>query len=80
MVSIEIILFSGLVFNIFLVAMIVFFVRKSREKLSEQAQMRRQQMLEQGKIITAQENLLKSKQDLLKEKDSLLGKYRRNLD
>jgi hypothetical protein len=37
-------------------------------------------MLEQGKIIAAQERLLKVKQDLLSEKDLLLDEYRKNLD
>jgi hypothetical protein len=80
MVSIKVILFSGVIFNLSLVLLIIFFVKRSRTKLKDQTLTRRQQMLEQGKIITAQENLLKSKQELLREKDQLLGEYRKHLE
>jgi hypothetical protein len=41
------------------------------------AKIKRQQLLEQGKIIAAQENLLKAKKELLVEKEKLLEAYRR---
>jgi hypothetical protein len=78
--SIKIILFSGVAFNLAIVLLIVYLVKRSRAKQTDQAQIRRQQMLEQGKIITAQESLLKTKQELLKEKDDLLGEYRKHVD
>lgn len=75
--SIKIILLSGVVFNLWLVFMIIYFVKRSRTRQKDQALVKRQQMLEQGKIIVAQESLLKSKQKLLKEKEALLNEYRK---
>lgn len=75
--SLKIILLTGLAFNLALVFLIVYFVKRTRVKQKDQALTRRQQMLEQGKIISAQENLLKSKQELLKEKEELLKVYRK---
>jgi hypothetical protein len=75
--SIKIILFSGVVFNAALVIFIIFLVRRARVKHISQSHLKRKQMLEQGKIISAQENLLKSKQELLKEKEELLNQYRK---
>jgi hypothetical protein len=75
--SLKIILFSGVIFNLALVLFIVFQVKRARARNRDQALARRQQMVEQGKIITAQENLLKSKHELLKEKDELLKEYRK---
>jgi len=73
----KIILFSGLIFNFGLLILIVRFVRASKLRQAEMISKRRNQMVEQGKIITAQENLLKSKNELLREKEDLLNEYRK---
>jgi hypothetical protein len=78
--SLKIILYSGVVFNAALVLLIIILVRKARAKHISQSHIKRKQMLEQGKIISAQENLLKTKQELLKEKEELLDEYRKNLE
>lgn len=77
MVSFQTILYTGIAFNLALVSFIIFLVKRTRTRQQVAARARRQQLIEQGKIISAQENLLKSKQELLKEKDDLLDVYRR---
>lgn len=75
--SIKIILSSVITFNLILVFFAIYLVKKGRLKQSEMAKIKRQQLLEQGKIIAAQENLLKAKKELLVEKEKLLEAYRR---
>jgi hypothetical protein len=75
--SIKIILLSGLAFNLGLVLLLIYLVKRAKAKQKDQTMFRRQQMLEQGKIITAQEMLLKGKQQLLQEKEKLLEVYRK---
>jgi hypothetical protein len=74
---VKISLLGGVVFNVTLVVFIIFHVRRASAKQRDLAITRRQQMLEQGKIITAQEKQMKSKQELLKEKEELLKLYRK---
>lgn len=77
MESFQAILYATIGFNACLAVVIIYLVRKARIKQEVVAVTKRQQLLEQGKIISAQENLLKRKQELLKEKDNLLGVYRK---
>jgi hypothetical protein len=80
MESLPAILYATIAFNACLAIFIIYLVRKSRTRQEVVAFQRRQQLIEQGKIISAQENLLKRKRELLKEKDNLLGTYRKLLD
>jgi hypothetical protein len=74
---VKISLLGGVVFNVTLVVFIIFQVKRSSGKQREHSLVRKQQMLEQGKIIIAQEKQMKSKQELLKEKEELLKLYRK---
>jgi len=78
--STEALLSAFIVFNLALVVIGIYLIKKKRVGQADQADhadLRHKQILEQGKIITAQEKLLKAKQELLNEKERLLESYRK---
>jgi hypothetical protein len=81
--SLKTILYTAIAIDVGLAIFIIYLVKGLRAKQNaqnEQGLIRRQQLLEQGKIIAAQESLLKSKQELLQEKDKLIKEYRKIIE
>lgn len=78
--SIQIILPTVIAFNLLLVVIAIILIAKSRAHQKDLAKIKKQQIINQGKIIAAQENLLQKKEELLEEKEYLLDEYRKSND
>lgn len=78
MAELQTILYTGVIFNLAVVLLVVYLVNRSRDQVKAQALIRSRQILEQGKIISSQERVIKGKQQLLDEKNKLIKEYRKN--
>lgn len=78
--SIQIILSCVIAFNLLLVVFAIVLIAKSRKRQNDLAKLKKHQILNQGKIIAAQENLLQKKEALLEEKEDLLDEYRKSIN
>jgi hypothetical protein len=75
--GLQTILYTGVAFNLVLVLLIIYLVKRSRANARDQALIRSRQILDQGKIIIAQERVIKSKQEIINEKNELINEYRK---